>query len=411
MSERTPEWEQSPAAILEVTLGAVTAVNQACLALLVCESERLLARPEWLVDLFQEKSRLRFETFLKEDKRESLSLETNTYDGQILYIRFRKRRLADGRIFVSLEDHTEIREDTQALQAGYDEFIRVTTDLEQALVTIEQQNRLLEHQAGILQNELRIAHAVQSQVFNRDFDNFQIVKAAGSYETMAQLGGDMWEFYENDRTFTAVIGDVMGHGVASSLISIAAKNIFKKRFEENDRIPRSLAEIATIINTELMEVTKGNSFMTACMVRVDRDGRVEFLTAGHPPIFLVRRNTPGPGEQLAIEQPMLGIFGAVQYVDQKIRLEAGDRLLLYTDCLLESFSPDGDPLDLVQATEVMRTRPGHTPAMALKGILDFRHQHARSETLPDDLAIVCIEIPEPQPATAGPSGHQSRASR
>lgn len=411
MSERAIEWQQSPAAMLEVTREKVTAVNDAALTLLVCTDKQLLSRADWLVDLFQEKSRARFQTFLKEDKRDSLSLETKTFDGQVSYIRYRKRRLSDGRIFVSLEDHTEIREDTQALQAGYDEFIRVTTELEKALVTIEQQNRLLEHQAGILQNELRIAHAVQSQVFNRDFDDFSIVKAAGSYETMAQLGGDMWEFYENDRSFTAVIGDVMGHGVASSLISIAAKNIFKKRFEETDRIPRSLAEIATIINAELMEVTKGNSFMTACMVRVDREGKVEFLTAGHPPIFLVRRNTPGPGEQLAIEQPMLGIFTAVQYVDRQIRLEPGDRLLMYTDCLLESFSPDGDPLDLVQATEVMRTRPGHTPAMALNGILEFRHQHARSETLPDDLAIVCIEIPEPEPAATVPPGKKSRASR
>ncbi|MBI3396236.1 MAG: hypothetical protein HY042_10410, partial [Spirochaetia bacterium] len=170
-------WETAPAAMLLLEQNVIQRMNKAASRLLGVESPAELGRWPW--SRLDERGLRKFEAFLSDAVKASLPLEIFNPAGERVYLRFQKAPLGGGRVVLSVEDLTEVREDVQALQAGYDEFIRVTTDLEKALITIEKQNMLLEKQASILQNEMRIAHAVQAQVFTQNFDHFRVVHAAG----------------------------------------------------------------------------------------------------------------------------------------------------------------------------------------------------------------------------------------
>lgn len=386
-----PQWNDAPIALLRLKDRRIVAANRAACNMLECELSDLNTDvwQDWM--LHQHKDRVLRKIF--EGERPNFTAEIQSYKGSSLFVRFEKGQI-DGQL--ALMDLTEIREDAMVLQAGYDEFIHVTTELEKALAMIENQKELLENQKSKLENELQIAHSVQSQVFSEDFHEFDRVHIAGFYEAMTNLGGDMWQFEQTDTTFTAVIGDVMGHGVAASLISIAAKTIFQKHFEAHRAEERSLADICHSINQELYEITGGNYYLTACLVRITAQNTMEFATCGHPPILLARRGsgTTDDFEQLFVSQPMLGIFKQVQYTSASVQLNPGDRLLLYTDCLLESFNEDGIAIKPEDLLELMRFRPDTNPSDVIAAVLRYHRVFTGTPDLPDDLAMVCIETKE-----------------
>ena len=303
-----------------------------------------------------------------------------------------KTHLESGEILVTLEDITELKQESQILQATYDQFVDVTVSLQNALDTIEEQKRLLQEQKDILDNELQIAHNVQSRLFQTDFDRFQKANVYGSYQVMSELGGDMWEFYESDEGFLMVLGDVMGHGVDSSLISIAAKHIFKKKFESFYANGTTLASMCEDINNEVMEITGSRHYITVCLLSL-RGREMEYMTCGHPPMILTPADSQKDMQYLITEQPMLGVFENEPYTSKKCQVEPGDRIFLYTDCLTDSMNPEGKTLEIQQIFPLLKSDKNKTAQDVIRDVLGFRQEYSHSDQLPDDLALVCVEIP------------------
>ncbi|MCB1316699.1 MAG: SpoIIE family protein phosphatase [Leptospiraceae bacterium] len=388
----TIHWEQSPVPQLVMTEKQVLAANDAFFALIGHDPEVIIDREDWHDRVFDIKNKIKFFRYVVESRRPSVHVEIQTARKHARYVRVERRILPDEQFLVALTDLTALKEEAHALQAGYDEFINLTIELEKAKSAIEDQNALLEKQKSTLENELSLAHKVQTQLFAQDFQRFNYLRMAGFYETMADLGGDMWEFGETRDEFLGVIGDVMGHGVAASLISIAAKTIFKSRFQ-NDGKQKNLGQICNDVNEELLEITRGNYYVTICLVRIDRNYRMEYVTGGHPPLYLVRADSDAPGEQLFTPQPMLGIFPGQKYRHDSIQLLPGDRVLMYTDCLLETFDTGGNQLQLDEITNLIRFRPETVPQDVIDALLNYRRSFAASAHLPDDLAMACLEVP------------------
>lgn len=387
-------WRRSPAPQFLLNQSQILAANDAALELFGYAAEDLVERAGWEELLFANLAQFyKFHRFCFDSRGRSVDVEMKTREGRPLYVRALRRPAAEaGEYHVSFADYTELHEDSLVYQAGYDEFMKVTTELENALSVIEKQNQTLARQKDTLKNELAIAHKVQSQLHSEDFTRFKIVNAAGFYATMADLGGDTWDFFENDAEFYGAIGDVMGHGVAASLIGIAARTIFKKTFTDMANFRRSVADAANQMNAEFYEITRGNYYVTLCMVRIDRKGVMEYATFGHPPLFVVSANGE-TGRQIYTSQPMMGIFNNITYVSETLQLQPHDRVLMYTDCLLESLDPAGNPLKLDDVSDMLRHRPDNSPTAALDKILKFRRDHAQSDELPDDLALALLEYP------------------
>jgi len=253
---------------------------------------------------------------------------------------------------------------------------------------------VLEEQKALLHKELENAHRVQDNMFQLDFNQFKVVNASGYFEVMTELGGDMWEFHETKREFLGVIGDVMGHGVASSLISISAKMLFRKRFEDYQFYSQNLGDLCFSLTNDLVAITNQNYFITICLIRIKRNYEMEYLTAGHPPLLIVPADNQRDIVLLHTEQTMLGVFSNIEYSSLSHQLEPGDRILMYTDCLVESFSPNGEPLEIEDIGRVMRHGEKVTPDETLEDIISYRNKFTESDVLSDDLTLVCLEVPE-----------------
>src|ERR1051326_4770026 len=102
-----------------------------------------------------------------------------------------------------------------------------------------------------------------------------------------------------------------------------------------------------------------NQFVTAAYVYLDsRSRELSYSAAGHPPMLLMRK-----GAVLEVQQNglMLAAFEFATYSNALHRLEDGDRLLLYTDGLVEASNEAGEFFGRERLIEVLINTAGRSP--------------------------------------------------
>lgn len=143
------------------------------------------------------------------------------------------------------------------------------------------------------------------------------------------VGGDWYDVIEARDGLWLVIGDVAGHGVAAAAQAGQLRHSLRVYAHEGF----GLAESVTRLN-ELVTGTELTDMATMCVLALTHDAdEVRMVSAGHPPPVLI----PAEGlPRLAVEghDVVLGVVGA-SYHERSFSFVSGDRLMLYTDGLVE----------------------------------------------------------------------------
>jgi len=144
------------------------------------------------------------------------------------------------------------------------------------------------------------------------------------------LGGDAYDYAVSGRTADFAIFDAMGHGTPASLLA----TLTLATYRQARRAGLSLPSVAERLDEALAAVFPDN-FVTGHLGRLDLDtGRLELLNAGHHLPMLVRRGRVIDGPDVAARVPLgLGPAGETQ---EMIPLEPGDRVLFFTDGVIEA---------------------------------------------------------------------------
>jgi serine phosphatase RsbU (regulator of sigma subunit) len=165
------------------------------------------------------------------------------------------------------------------------------------------------------------------------------------YLPASLIGGDFFFIARvSDSCAGVFICDVMGHGVRSALITAMLRALIEGLGPE----AADPGQLMTRLNAELTNILKQTGtvlFVTALYCAIDSEtGRLSFAQAGHPfPLWIHSDNNQI--EILNTESrrggPALGLLPGVQYSATPMSLSSGDRLLLFTDGLIEAEDPDG----------------------------------------------------------------------
>ncbi len=189
-------------------------------------------------------------------------------------------------------------------------------------------------QLGAIQKELEVARRMQLSILPVEFPASINFRVAARYLPMTSVAGDFYEFVVgDDRQAGLLIADVSGHGVPAALIASMVKMAATSQ-RANANNP---AELLLGMNAALCGNTQ-QQFVTAAYVHLDSEaGELRYSAAGHPPMLLLRR-----GEVTAVEENglMLAAFSFATYLNAVSSLEPGDRILLYTDGILEAFNAE-----------------------------------------------------------------------
>ncbi len=135
-----------------------------------------------------------------------------------------------------------------------------------------------------------------------------------------------------DQPLHLLLGDVVGKGVAASLLQSHLHALFRALATPD--LP--LGELLARANRLFFEATAGVSYATMAAVRLFDDGRLELANAGHPRPLLADARGVRPVEGAGLP---LGLFLDTAYDTRELRLGPGHTLLVYTDGWTEASVP------------------------------------------------------------------------
>lgn len=188
-----------------------------------------------------------------------------------------------------------------------------------------------------LNDEMRAATRIQKMILPRDIPSLENANIAVRYAPMTDVAGDLYDFVSpHPHHLGVLVADVTGHGVPAALVASIVKVAVSTQCR-NDGGP---ASIIGGLNTILCKETR-EQYVTATYLHLDTaSGIGRYAAAGHPPPLLWRRNTRTL-ENLGESGLLLGVRPNEVYDETEFRFEAGDRLLLYTDGLIEAENASG----------------------------------------------------------------------
>ncbi len=185
------------------------------------------------------------------------------------------------------------------------------------------------------------------------------------------------------------IGDVAGHGVSSALVMALTSGILN-RIGFNNKSPALILKRA---NSDIQKFISHShiSHVTAFYSIINLDNlTLKYSSAGHPPGILIRKDLSH--HLLATNGVFLGMFPSEDYDEESIQLAVGDRLILFTDGIIETMNSKKETYGIDKLIELAINNNKKSAAdfsdLLLKSIDEFRKdEHQR-----DDQTWVIMDI-------------------
>ncbi|MCU1248506.1 MAG: Serine phosphatase RsbU, regulator of sigma subunit [Edaphobacter sp.] len=240
-----------------------------------------------------------------------------------------------------------------------------------------------DHQFNEIQKELEIARRIQTSILPRAYPDSDHFTVAARYVPMTSVAGDFYDFLLTDpQQAGLLIADVSGHGVPAALIASMVKLAATSQ-------RANAADPATLLSG-MNTVLHGNTqeqFVTAAYVYLDAaSSTLRYSAAAHPPMLLLRR---GSVVELTENGLMLAAFSFATYSTVEYPLEPGDRLVLYTDGLLEAANATGEEFGPHRLSALLKDVARLNPEAAADHIISSLQTWSKSQN--DDLTVLICD--------------------
>ena len=201
------------------------------------------------------------------------------------------------------------------------------------------------------------------------------------------IGGDCYDVlrFGDDRVAIS-IADVVGKGLPAALL-MSNLQAAVRAFATATAEPH---DVCGSVNRLLCRNIASGKFVTFCYAVIDtRERVVTFGNAGHNPPLLVHAD--GRVERLDPTGLVLGVSPDWNYTTGRATLEAGDRLVCFTDGITEATSPDGEEFGEDRVIETIRAH-GNTPPDTLARTLTERVTAWTGGAFQDDATLIVVAI-------------------
>ncbi len=251
----------------------------------------------------------------------------------------------------------------------------------------------LEYQKNLLSTEIHQAAIIQQTFFKQnklDFDKWEVaIKSI----PMSEVTGDMYDIYtNNDRLDGIGLFDISGHGISSGLITMLTKNIIHQEFYSN--LNEDLQSVVTNIDNHLTRV-KGDieNYLTGLLIKTF-DNYIDIVNAGHmlPIIYKAQTKTAKLLERDPSAMGALGIkYLPSVYINQKLEIESGDEIILYTDGLLEFQNQKNELFGIERLLSSFEKVKDLNPERQVELITNDLNNFAENAKQEDDMTIMILK--------------------
>lgn len=283
-----------------------------------------------------------------------------------------------------------IHEQNESRQRELETLVRARTQ------ELAEKNEQLQTVNARVQEEINLARNVQLAILPQSFPQEALWSVHASMHPARELGGDFYDCFPLPKGRHGVlVADVSGKGVGAAFFMAVSRTVLLNLAMTNGSPSKVLAQA----NDLLCERNPMELFVTVCYGVYDPlDGSLVYASAGHHAPLV--RKADGRVEELPTANDMaLAVMPAMDYQDQWTRLDAGDRLLLYTDGVTEAFSPQGEEYGLQRLRHWFAHVAPQDHARALTDDL-VRDVHAFVQDAPASDDLTCLIVCRQQGETS-----------
>lgn len=244
-----------------------------------------------------------------------------------------------------------------------------------------------------MEQELKIAHHIQAGLLPKKLPEVEGIRFDARAIPAREVGGDYYDFIANgEGSLGLIIGDVTGRGVPAALLMTMIRSIL--RSEVRDGAPD---EVFRNINNLIHEDVKESRHSVAMFYGVLDPAEKTFRFANAGLVFpLWYRRRQNLWQYLELSGIPLGIRRDVVYRTEEIHLEAGDRLVFYTDGVVESLDRSSEVFGFKRLEEILHESRDLSPAETIEHVLAQLRSYVGQDAPEDDVTLAVLDICMPE---------------
>jgi hypothetical protein len=239
--------------------------------------------------------------------------------------------------------------------------------------------------------EIDAANRIQAALLPLDAPRLAGATVSSHYRAATEIGGDYFDFLEQPTGEIGIaFGDVSGHGLTSGIVMSMAKSALLVQVDY-DSSPRAVLEV---LNDIVIRTAPRRILMTFFFGMLDPISQtLRFASAGHLDPYVYRAAT-GRLEALSSWGFPLGVRRREPFVEHMVSFQNGDRLVLYSDGLIEAIDDDGEPFGFDRFEQTILANGRLTAEEMKKALLAAVRKFTRNRPPEDDQTLVVVAFEE-----------------
>ncbi|HEY5531732.1 MAG TPA: SpoIIE family protein phosphatase [Candidatus Anoxymicrobiaceae bacterium] len=242
---------------------------------------------------------------------------------------------------------------------------------------------------ALMQREMDIASGIQTSLLPRERLLVGGVNVQARQQQARLVGGDWYDYWSYGDKVFLVIGDASGNGVGAALFATMAMSAVRVEAREHNKI----MEIMEHVNRSLYVANHTDSFVTVFFAVLDLSTMtISYSNAGHEEPLCIGSDDKTPDSLTSDNRSLLGIFSRADLDVRRRKLKAGERLVLFTDGVIDAKSAKGKFYGLKRLNRYVTSNRDMPADEFISSLIDSVMDFADGEPK-DDMTVMVCDIP------------------
>ena len=334
-------------------------------------------------------------------------------DGKTLCRTLRSNERYGSPYVVMLTAENDQNELVNCMDAGADDFLRKPAIKEELRVRLASGARLVSMRKNVTdQNEqlnktvtaleaeqkqndqeLQFATHLQEEYVPKNQWLSPTLELATEFKTARGIGGDSMGFVTTNSNQVLIYQiDVMGHGVASAMLSFTLQNAIQQMlgYYINQSVLPPLHQIVRRLNERFPSERFSGLYFTMFLGMIDESANtLRYCQAGHPhPCVLSEQ---GDMMQISRGSFPVGMFDFADFETRSLPFLPGSSLLLSSDGLFDIVDETNSAIGRNAIENILKRERSKDAATQLDIIKQFAYDWGNQETPEDDVSVMLIK--------------------
>ena len=273
-------------------------------------------------------------------------------------------------------------------------ILRDITERKRAQQRLMDAHAELMKKQALLDQDLRAAGAIQQSLLPQHLSGITDIEIDWNFLPSAEIGGDIFNVIPlAPGKFAFYILDVSGHGVPSSLVSVAVSQALSPGtglLYNRNGAPRAVSDVLARLE-RLFPLERFDKYFSIFFMKYDVPaGKLTYSNAGQTPPILLRPD--GTIGTLETGGTMIGLGEIIPHVEGEVHISPGDMLLIYTDGCIEHENPEGQQYGPERLERNFKNNLGKNVDDVVGNITKNIIEFGNGKSPIDDMTIVCIKF-------------------